>query len=57
MSEKEQYEKPEIYTEDVSTAFSGACCTSKSPIGALPGSFSPFVCLPGCHWEYNTYQA
>ena len=54
---KETYEKPEIYTDDVSMAFSGACCTQKSPIGAVPGSFSPLICFPQCHWELNSYQA
>lgn len=57
MPMKEQYEKPEVYTDDVSIAFAGACCTSQSPIGAVPGSFSPYICFPGCHWELNSYQA
>ena len=54
---KEKYVKPEIYTDDVSIAFSGACCTEESDVDAVVGSFSPLICLPGCYKQLNSYQA
>lgn len=54
---KKCYEKPAVHTEDVSTAFAGACCTKESPIGWNPNMLSPACRLPGCHFELNSYNA
>lgn len=55
---KQTYEKPQVFTENISVVFAGACCTDKSPVGANTGTFSTLTgCLPDCHWDYNSYAA
>lgn len=55
---KQTYEKPQVFTENISVVFAGACCTEKSPIGFRAGTFAAGAgCLPSCHWDYNSYIA
>jgi hypothetical protein len=55
---KEPYEKPEVYTDDVSVAFAQACCSKGSPIGLVPGMApTQLFCKAGCHYEQNLYSA
>jgi len=57
---KKNYEKPEVYTEDIHMTFVGTCC----PPGSTPVQFNPMAlnygvpsCGPPCQYATNSYQA
>jgi hypothetical protein len=52
---KKKYTPPEIYTEDVSIAFTQACCTPV-PGDQFPGTALPQFCA-GCDPIVNKYNA
>ncbi len=54
---KKKYEKPVIFSEDISVTFAGACCTEESPIGWNPQYGALKWCIGECHFELNAYQA
>jgi len=56
---KKQYQKPEVYTEDVTMTFVGACCPGNIPVNFNPQYLDYFVpsCGPPCSWGSNYAQA
>jgi len=50
---KKQYQKPQIYTEDVSIAFAQNCCPETYP---MPNAFAAGFCAAsGCHSNPGNY--
>ncbi|KMQ50289.1 hypothetical protein CHISP_2758 [Chitinispirillum alkaliphilum] len=53
---KKEYEKPEVFTEDISLRFVGACCEGSTD-GMIPGHTHAFLCGPACTYVYDDYHS